>query len=282
MKFAFVTCVQLGLSCMHAIYEIGGSISLAVTLEDDQAVSKSGRVFLDEFCSKNSVPLLKCRNINDPLAVSSIMENEIDWLFIVGWSQIARETLLKAPHRGVLGMHPTLLPVGRGRAAVPWAILKNLPETGVTLFQMDGGIDTGPIIGQTSIALRPDITATELYREVDDAHVCLIKLFFPKLAADEADAAPQDDAIASEWPQRRPEDGAINMAGSVHDAERLIRAVTRPYPGAFILSGEDKLTIWQARVASVDDADSIDAYPMIQFADGTLICTDYERTQVNE
>jgi methionyl-tRNA formyltransferase len=57
---------------------------------------------------------------------------QIDWLLIIGWSQIARRELLETPACGCLGMHPSLLPIGRGRAAIPWAILKGLDQTGVT------------------------------------------------------------------------------------------------------------------------------------------------------
>lgn len=277
MKFGFVTCVSLGLSCMKKIYDVGGTICLAITLEDDQAVSKSGRIFLDEFCAEKSIPLLKCRNINNAVAVDAIIESGIDWLFIVGWSQIAREDVLQAPRRGVLGMHPTLLPVGRGRAAIPWAILKALPETGVTLFQMDGGVDTGPIIGQRLIPLSPEITATRLYEQVDAAHVDLIEEIFPKLAADAVMAVAQDDTLATEWSQRRPEDGAIDLSGSVHDAERLIRAVTRPYPGAFVIEDTKKLIVWQAVVASTEDTPDTSGHPVITFDDGALICLEWER-----
>src|SRR5690242_13717067 len=136
-RVGFVTCVQLGLSCMEAIYEVGGKLDLAITLHDETAVAKSGRIYLNEFCAARHIPLVKVRNINDADALAAIASAQLDWLFIVGWSQIARRDVLNAPRKGVLGMHPTLLPQGRGRAAIPWAILLGLPETGVTLFKLD-------------------------------------------------------------------------------------------------------------------------------------------------
>ena len=139
MRFGFVTCVQLGLSCMEAIHEVGGKLDLAVTLEDNQAKAKSGRIYLDEFCARHRVPLVKARNINNADALAALEAAKLDWLFIIGWSQIAREQVLAAPRLGVVGMHPTLLPQGRGRAAIPWAILKRLEKTGVTMFKIDTG-----------------------------------------------------------------------------------------------------------------------------------------------
>lgn len=130
IKVGFVTCVQLGYSCMEAIYEVGGKLDLAISLLDNQAKSKSGRIYLDSFCNSKGIPLLKASHVNNPEVIQSIKDAQLDWLFIIGWSQIASQEVLEAPKRGVLGMHPTLLPTGRGRAAIPWAILKGLSKIG--------------------------------------------------------------------------------------------------------------------------------------------------------
>jgi methionyl-tRNA formyltransferase len=275
MRFGFVTCVQLGLSCMEAIYEVGGRLDLALTLHDDQAVAKSGRVWIDDFCAARSIPLVKARNINHDESVAAIEEAGLDWLFIVGWSQIARERVLAAPRCGVLGMHPTLLPEGRGRAAIPWAILKGLERTGVTLFRLDSGVDTGDILDQAEIRLGPDTGATELYAQVEAAHVALMQSAYPKLVAGTLEPRRQDESRASEWPGRKPEDGRIDRAGSVRDAERLVRAVTRPYPGAFVEQEEGRrLVVWKARI--VASPAECGAAPCLAFHDGYLCCTQWE------
>lgn len=279
MKFGFVTCVQLGLSCMEAIYEAGGRLSLAVTLPDDKAVSKSGRVYLDEFCSKHGIPLLKSAHVNDPEVVSAVVNAGIDWLFIIGWSQIAGPAVLGAPKLGVLGMHPTLLPVGRGRAAIPWAILKGLDQTGVTLFKLDTGVDTGLIAEQIVIPLGPQTTATDLYDAVDAAHADLIRKAVPQLMAGTLALRSQDEALASVWPGRKPEDGEIDLQGSVWDAERLVRAVTRPYPGAYFHDGEAKVVVWRASVA---DAVLDEKTPHLKFRDGYLVLHETARTRLGE
>lgn len=279
MKFGFVTCVQLGLSCMEAIYEVGGKLALAVTLPDDKAASKSGRVYLDEFCSKHGIPLLKAAHVNDPDVVSAIVKADIDWLFIIGWSQIAGAAVLGAPKLGVLGMHPTLLPVGRGRAAIPWAILKGLDQTGVTLFKLDAGVDTGLIAEQIVIPLGPQTTATDLYDAVDAAHADLIRKAVPQLMAGTLALRNQDEALASVWPGRKPEDGEIDLQGSVWAAERLVRAVTRPYPGAYFHDGEAKVIVWHASVTNIaPDAKT----PHLKFPDGYLLLHEAVRTPAAE
>ena len=273
IKFGFVTAVQLGLTCMEAIYRSGGELSLAISLPDNQAVKKSGRIFLDEFCSSNNIPLIKSLNVNDIQVVEAIKEANLDWLFIIGWSQIAGKSILSAPKRGVLGMHPTLLPEGRGRASIPWAILKGLNKTGVTLFKMDLGIDTGDIVSRIIIPLTNHISATQLYSEVNKAHADLILEVMPKLMNDCLTLSKQEESIATEWPLRRPEDGEINLAGSVWDAEKLVRALTKPYPGAFYYVKEKKYLVWKARV-EIQQMDR--NVPHLKFKDGFLLILEGE------
>lgn len=265
---AFATCVQLGLSCIEAIYERGGSLALLITLPDDRAAGKSGRVYLDSFASVYRVPLLKVPDINSPETLEALRQYDIDWLLIIGWSQLAKPELLAAPRYGCIGMHPTLLPEGRGRASIPWAILKDLKQTGVTLFKMDDGVDTGDIIGQGVIPLDGRTTATGLYLEVCRMHASLIRQYWPDIVGNSLTLTKQSEASATVWPGRRPEDGEILPHMTMAEADRLVRAVTRPYPGAFYRNGAATLRIWSCGV-SADNG-------VIKLRDGYLMPLEYE------
>lgn len=245
MRFGFVTCVELGLSCIDQIYAVGGELDLVVTLPDTVAQAKSGRVYLDEFCAAHEIDLVKSPNVNDVGVLESIRSHEIDWLFIIGWSQIARSEVLNAPARGVLGMHPTLLPIGRGRAAIPWAIIKDVEETGVTLFQLDEGVDTGPVLSQVRIPVEARETATTLYKKVSRAHQTLIQEAWPLLVSDSVRPQPQNHENATIWPGRRPEDGALLPTMSALEVDRMVRAVTHPYPGAFADVQGERIRVWR-------------------------------------
>lgn len=246
MRVGFVTCVQLGLHCLESVAARGGRFQLAITLPDDTAQSKSGRVTLDDFCHRTATPLLKVRNINDESVIASIRAHALDWLLIIGWSQIARAPVLGAARLGTLGMHPTLLPKGRGRAAIPWAILKGLTETGVTLFALDDGVDSGPIVAQQRVVIAHDETATTLYEKVSAAHVDLLWNAWDGLQGGKLPFTPQDHSQATVWPGRKPDDGRIAADSTLADAERLVRAVTHPYPGAFFETDAGRVRIWRA------------------------------------
>ncbi|RHW39564.1 methionyl-tRNA formyltransferase [Lysinibacillus yapensis] len=267
-KIAFATCVQLGLSCIEEIYRIGGNLDLLITLKDEKAKNKSGRIYLDEIATEHNTPLLKINNINDQEVLEGLREYQIDWLFIIGWSQIAKKEVLETPTYGCIGMHPTLLPVGRGRAAIPWAIIKGLDETGVTMFKLDEGVDTGDIIGQAIISLDKNTTATELYKKVDDMHITLTAKFWDDIVNNNITLTKQNEEAATEWPGRKPEDGEILESMTMDEADKLVRASSHPYPGAFYNDGEKTIRIWSA-LKSVNESE-------IKLSDGYLIPIDYE------
>ncbi|QHE53734.1 methionyl-tRNA formyltransferase [Pontibacillus sp. HMF3514] len=267
-KIAFATCVQLGLSCIEEINRIGGNLDLLITLKDEKAKNKSGRIYLDNVASEHDAPLLKINNINDQEVLDALREQQIDWLFIIGWSQIAKKEVLESPTYGCIGMHPTLLPVGRGRAAIPWAIIKGLDETGVTMFKLDEGVDTGEIIGQGIIGLNNDTTATELYEKIDEMHISLIAKYWDDIVNNNVTLTKQNEVDATEWPGRKPEDGEILNSMTMDEADKLVRAVTHPYPGAFYNDGEKIIRIWSAKTDVIDGE--------IKLNDGSLIPIDYE------
>lgn len=273
MKTAFATCVQLGLSCIEEIYKIGGNLDLLITLNDEKAKSKSGRVFLDDISKNNQAPLIKINNINDKEVMIALREYDIDWLFIIGWSQIAKEELLSIPKKGCIGMHPTLLPIGRGRAAIPWAILKGLDETGVTMFQLDEGVDTGDIIGQGIIKLDNKTTAIRLYNQVNDMHIELISKYWNDIVRDEIKLIKQNDCEATHWHGRKPEDGEIFNSMTMDEADKLIRAVTTPYPGAFYTDKSNIIRIWSATLNKSEGP--------IKLIDGYLTPDNYEIEEKN-
>jgi methionyl-tRNA formyltransferase len=271
MKIAFCTCVQIGKSCIEAVISSGGRFDLLLSLHDHKSQKKSGRIYLDDIAAENKIPLFKLNHINDSEVAEVLKLHRIDWLFVIGWSQIASADFLKAPNKGVIGAHPTLLPTGRGRAALPWAILKGLDKTGVTFFKMDLGVDTGEILDQFEIPLRSNETATTLYNKVNEAHVELIEQIWPKLIKGSLVGIKQDETLATYWDGRTPADGELYKSMSVLEVDRLVRATTRPYPGAFLmLDAINKLIIWGGSIQPIQDS------KIINFIDGPYYASDFE------
>lgn len=276
MKIAFCTCVQLGLSCIQKIHDLGGKFDLFITLNDDIAKKKSGRIYLNDISKKSGTQLLKVNHINDTTVIKTLKKLEIDWLFLIGWSQIASVDVLNSCKSGVIGAHPTLLPIGRGRAAIPWAIIKGLNKTGVTFFKMDEGVDTGNILGQIEIDIDKKETSGTLYEKVNLAHEDLIKNIWPDLIENKLKHTVQDDKKATFWPGRKPKDGKIiPKEMTINQVDRLVRATTKPYPGAFIIDEKNnKKIIWEGtKNLNVNGVE-------IECKDGIFIATKTETIEI--
>jgi len=277
MKLAFCTCVKLGKSCIEKVYEIGGKFDLLITLEDHLSTKKSGRIFLDDIAQKNDTPLLKINHINDEASINSLIDYEIDWLFLIGWSQIASSNVLNSCKKGVIGAHPTLLPRGRGRAAIPWTIIKGLNKTGVTFFNMDEGVDTGNILGQKEIPVLKNETAATLYEKVNNSHINLIEEVWRKIDNNSLTEIVQDNQKSTYWKGRKPSDGEIfPNKMTTKEIDTLVRATTRPYPGAFVLKNKSKLIIWEGKKGKALDGIKI------KCIDGYYTATNYQKVSLSK
>jgi methionyl-tRNA formyltransferase len=274
MKFAFVTCVQIGLSCMEAIYDVNGTLDLIISIPDEKAKKKSGRIYVDDFAAKHNVPVVKSNHVNDAAVIEAVKVHEIDWLFIIGWSQIASKEVIQSAKIGAIGAHPTLLPAGRGRAAIPWAIIKGLDFTGVSFFKMDEGVDTGLILRQEEVPIQSSETALTLYNKVNTAHETLIKKLFIDLQNNNVEGKVQDESKATYWEGRKPKDGELSEAMTMDQVDRLVRATTKPYPGAFILRNDKKVIIWRGFMSLLNLKNNL--YQELKVKDGFFYATNYE------
>lgn len=252
MRIGFVTAVQLGLDCLVEIERLDGKLDLLITLDDDTATKKSGRVQLDEYARRTGVSLHKTKHINEPTTIEAIRQADLDYLLVIGWSQLVSPEIFPLVKRTLLGMHPTLLPEGRGRAPIPWTILKGLKRSGVSMFELKPEADSGDIMAAESFDVAPDETATTLYEKARNAHVALIRKTWPDLTEGTLQGHPQDETKATHWPQRRPEDGEITEQMSLEDIAKLVRATTHPYPGAFLVSDKKKCIIWSGQIAEIE------------------------------
>src|SRR5947208_1572255 len=248
MRLVWVSFDVMGRDCLAAAAEAGAEVVGVVTLPGPIDPNRSGQCSFDEIAGRLGARLIETADVNSPETTAAVREVEPDLIFIVGWSQLVLDEFISLGKHGVFGMHPTLLPKHRGRAAIPWAILSGLAKTGVTLFEIvDGTADSGPIVGQVEVPLVPDETATTLYSRITEAHVDLVREVVPQLLEGCAPRIEQDTRRASAWPKRTPADGIIDWETRAPYLYDWVRAQTRPYPGAFTYLGEEKIVVWSAR-----------------------------------
>jgi len=279
MRTVWVSFDTIGRDCLEAAAGVGAEIVGVVTLSGPIDPNRSGQCSFDEVAERLGAVLHETRDINADETIVAVRELEPQLIFVVGWSQLVHDPFIALASEGVFGMHPTLLPRHRGRAPIPWAILTGLARTGVTLFEIvDATSDSGAIVGQVTLDVAPDETATTLFARIAAAHVQLTRELLPQLLARSAPRIPQDPSRASAWPKRTPADGIIDWETRASFLYDWVRAQTRPYPGAFTFLGEEKVIVWSARPVEFVQAapagtivDVGDSGPVVACGEGGLV-----------
>lgn len=285
MNIIFVSMNDYGKSCLEEFISKKIKIAAVFTLKEEYAEGVSDFVSFDGICEKNNISLYKIKNINDHENIEMIKKIAPDFIFVLGWSQIIKEELLKIPKKGCLGTHPTLLPKNRGRAAIPWMILNHEKETAVTMFYMNEGVDAGDIVAQERFKIDDDETAEILYKKVVLAGRKLIRENIESVLDGKAKRIKQNEKEATYLSKRIPEDGLIDWNKPTKKIYDLIRATTHPYPGAFTYYLGKKLIIWKASLFKCDDYSSIPGQiikilengVLVMAGDGTILI---ERVQI--
>jgi len=165
---------------------------------------------------------------------------------VVGISQLVPAELRAVARIGAVGFHPTLLPEGRGRAPVAWTILLNRPAA-VNLFFLTDEADAGDLIVQRPVPVLPEDYAGDLIARTNAVLEDVMAEFAPAFASGQVPRIPQDHARATYYARRRPEDGRIDWNQSAGKIYTLVRATSRPYPGAFTFVDGRKVIVWRAR-----------------------------------
>lgn len=244
--YVFIGGVDVSEACLAALCELGLLPSLAVGY-DGTRVNASGYRDLRPLAERYGFQLETTGQINDVGLVRRIAALDPSVIFVIGWSQLIKRDLLDCPRHGCVGIHPTDLPQGRGRAPIPWTIIKGLDRTASTMFFLTEGVDDGDVVGRVPVVVDPRETAATLYAKHRAAHVALVQRHAADLMAGTASREPQDHDRATYWETRRPEDGRIDPGMPVMAVDRLVRAVSRPFPGAFIENRDGtRLLVWSA------------------------------------
>ena len=247
MRIVLIGAVESTAVTFQALCEHGVTPVAVFGLLPELGHRHSDLVDIAGMADAMNVPFVGVRSINDADVVARIEALDPDWLIVVGWSQICGERLLAVPRVGSIGYHPSALPKLRGRAVLAWTILLGLKRTAGTLFSLAPGVDSGDILAQHAFDLDERETLPSLIAKHMAALRSMWAEIMPRLAAP-LPGMKQDDGKASYCAKRTAADGLIDWSREAVDIDRLIRAVTHPYPGAFGWLRGSKLTIWEATI----------------------------------
>lgn len=171
---------------------------------------------------------------------------DLDACVVAAYGRILAVRYLEAPRLGCLNVHASLLPRYRGAAPIQWAIARGEAETGITLMQMDAGMDTGDILLQRAIPIDPEDTGATLHDKLARLGAEVLSEGLARLREGlPLDPTPQDDGLATKAPLLKKEDGRIDWSRPAAEIANLARAMN-PWPGAFTTHGGRRLLIFRA------------------------------------
>ena len=248
MKIAFIGGVKFSHDVLSEILKNGWEISVVFTYNDNKRKFFSDFSYFDDLEQQYSFKHVKVNNINDVENVELLKKIQPDLILVMGWSQLLKTEIISIPKLGVIGSHPTELPKYRGRAPIPWSIIKELKESALTFFYIEEGVDDGDILEQQNFLIDLDDDATSIYEKVTHLGRKMILSSLSKIQSGTEKRIKQEPSLFIEnWPKRTPEDGKIDWNDSSKNVLKLIRASTFPYPGAFSFYDNKKIIIWTAK-----------------------------------
>jgi methionyl-tRNA formyltransferase len=201
------------------------------------------------FATDAGTPVFQPERVRDPDAISWIADLEPEMIVVAAYGQILPQSLLDLPEHGSLNVHASLLPRWRGAAPIQAAIHNGDKETGVTIMQMDAGLDTGPILSQRTIMLEAEDTGGALTERLSHIGASLLIETIPPYLAGDIAPQPQDDTLATHAPMLSKRDGKLDLQATAEQLARQIRAF-EPWPGSFLMWGDRRLAVKRAHTAS--------------------------------
>jgi len=251
MKAIVFAYHNIGCAGLNALIEQGFSISAVITHEDDPLEN----IWFDsvaELAASHNIPVYAPQDINHPLWIERLRELEPEIIFSFYYRNLLSQEILDLAPAGGFNLHGSLLPRYRGRCPINWVLVNGETETGVTLHQMTEKPDAGAITGQKKVVITDNDTALSLHHKLTETTTQLLNEILPEIKAGNGQKIPQDSSPASYFGGRRPADGEIDWQLSAVQIRNLVRAVTRPYPGAFSHLGNRKCLFWQVEVTESD------------------------------
>ena len=207
-----------------------------------------------ECAVRHGIAVLQPVRVKAPEAVEELKKYEADVYVVAAFGQILSKEILALPRFGCVNIHASLLPKYRGAAPINQCIIDGEQETGVTIMQMDAGIDTGDILTQKKVIIEDKETAETLFDKLSQAGAALIVETLPMLERGEITPVKQDESLAGYVKMMDKSRGKIDWTSDAASIERLVRGLN-PWPSAYTSCQGKTVKIWRSdAVAAVEAA----------------------------
>ena len=261
------------LQALYEQYEVAG-----VVTQPDRPAGRGQKMqpsAVKQLASSLNLPIYQPVSLRSPEALTQIAAWQPDFIVVVAFGEIVPKNILALPPLGCINVHASLLPRWRGAAPIQAAIAAGDVKTGVTIMLMDPGLDTGPILSQREVPLRPGTNAGELSDQLAFLGATSLLELLPSYLNGMLSPLPQPEAGATYAPKLTKEDGFLDLS---RPAEVLARRVDAyyPWPGSFVMLPKGKLKVLKAHVHDSYDVPPqghyvVNGLPALGTADSLLV-----------
>lgn len=255
MRLVFCGTPRFAVPTLEALIRAGHQVTLAVS-QPDRPVGRTQELVsppVKQTALAAGIPVTQPDKIRNNAEFRAQLEStKPDAVVVVAYGRIIPPWMLSLPRFGCINLHASLLPRYRGAAPIQWAIAMGEEITGNTTMQLEEGLDTGPILMQQALIIRPDQTAVDLFEEMAVGGAPLVVRTLEGLADGSLKPRPQNHSGATLAPLLQREDGRMNFAEHTATQIRNRWRGFQPWPGAFTSLEGKKLIVHQMNLAPAD------------------------------
>lgn len=257
MKLIFMGTPDFSVGTLEALIAAGHEITLVVS-QPDKPKGRGHELAptpVKETALKHGLKVFQPKRLKDPETIRTLEETPADAIVVIAFGQIVPASILHMKKYGCINVHGSLLPKYRGAAPIQWAVIDGERESGVTIMQMDEGLDTGDMLLKGSVVLDEKETSGSLFNKLSALGASLCVEALEKLEKGELTPEKQGESPTEYARMLTKEMGELDFSRDAVTLERLIRGFN-PWPSAYTRLGDKTLKIWAADVCEKQDPKS--------------------------
>lgn len=257
MRIVFMGTPDFAVGSLQALCESGKHEILAVVTQPDRPKGRGNKLLqtpVKEYALEQGLTVYQPQKVKTPEFVELLHELQPELIVVAAFGQFLSKEILELPKYGCINVHASLLPKYRGAAPIQYAIIKGEKESGVTIMQMDIGMDTGAMLDKVVVPIEENTTMGELHDALREQGAALLLEVIDKIAAGTAVAEPQDDAQATYATLLDRSMEHIDWSKTAQEVHNLIRGFN-PAPSTFTkLPNGKSLKIWGSKMTGKSSA----------------------------
>jgi methionyl-tRNA formyltransferase len=270
MRIVFMGTPESAVPSLERLLTDGHQV-VAVWTQPDKPAGRGDKMHsppIKEFALKHGLPIEQPKKIKTQEAKELFASHDADVVVVVAYGRILPPEFLRAPRRGCINVHFSLLPLYRGAAPANWAIVNGETKTGVTTMFIEEELDSGPILLQRETMIGQTETAPELMQRLAGIGADLLSETFAQL--DRITPRPQHDQAATFAPLLTKQHGLVNWLNNAATIERCVRGF-QPWPSAYTHYKSHRLILWQAGVPEPTSIDGRAGEVLVAQGDDLLV-----------